>query len=433
MIGKHIGLLITVLFLGLFSQAQVLKNKKDFLSYHITNSIYPPSESGLKNPDGKEYSYGFGIQYWKSLKKKIRFSAGFHGTFSNFTPLFIKDDQLGAAAFTNQLDGIFHIYAFREENPLNVFLSAGVGLGLFSNNFAVYAPGGTGISYYFPEGFRLLLQAQIRQPLTAGITKHYMFYSLGFAQSAPRAKMKKLFERPVMPTVIVKPKDTDEDGIVDSLDLCPNEKGLLQGCPDIDNDLIANKDDRCPDIAGLARYQGCPIPDTDDDGFNDEIDSCVNIAGKLNGCPDRDFDGIADKDDECPDLAGINALRGCPEITREVKDKVSYAARNILFRFASDELLESSKKALNEVVEILKRDTSLKLNIEAHADNRGTHERNLMWSEKRSLAVANYFKQQGISAERLTSKGFGDSKPIADNNTEEGRAQNRRVELILNY
>ncbi len=433
MIGKHIGLLIIVILIGLSSHAQILKNKKDFLSYHITNSIYPPSESGLKNPDGKENSYGFGIQYWKSYKKKIRFTAGYLGTFSNFTPLFVKNDLLGAAGFTNQLDGMIHLFAFNEEKPLNFFLSAGVGMGLFSDNFVLYAPGGTGICYYFPEGFRLLLQAQIKQPLTAGITKHHMFYSLGFAQSAPRAEMKKLFELPVLPPAVASVKDTDSDGFIDSLDLCPNEKGLLQGCPDTDNDLIADKDDRCPDIAGMARYQGCPIPDTDNDGFNDEVDSCVNKAGKLIGCPDRDFDGIADKDDECPDLAGINALRGCPEITREVKDKISYAARNIQFRFASDELLESSKKALNDVVDIMKRDTSLKLNIEAHADNRGTHERNLMWSEKRSLAVANYFKQQGISAERLTSKGFGDSKPIADNNTEEGRAQNRRVELILTY
>jgi hypothetical protein len=82
MIGKHIGLLIIVILIGLLSHAQVLKNKKDFLSYHITNSIYPPSESGLKNPEGKENSYGFGIQYWKSFRKKIRFTAGYLGTFS---------------------------------------------------------------------------------------------------------------------------------------------------------------------------------------------------------------------------------------------------------------------------------------------------------------------------------------------------------------
>lgn len=433
MIGKHIRLLILFTLVCLLSHAQVLKNKKNFLSYHITNSLYPPSDAGLKNPEGKEYSYGFGIQYWKSLKRKIRFSTAYMGTFSNFTPLYVKGDELGAASFTNQLDGMFHLYAFKEESPLNLFLSAGVGVGVFSNNVALYSPGGTGISYYFSEGFRLILQAQIRQPLTESITKHHLFFSLGFAQSAPRAELKKLFELPVIAPPAITILDTDEDGIVDSLDLCPNEKGLLQGCPDKDNDLIADKDDQCPDAPGLARYKGCPVPDTDNDGFNDEADSCVQIAGKLMGCPDRDFDGIADKDDECPDMAGINALRGCPEITREVKDKVTYAARNILFKFASDELLTSSKKALNEVIDILKKDTSLKLNIEAHADNRGTHDRNQMWSEKRAAAVADYFKQQGISAERLTARSYGDSRPIADNNTEEGRAQNRRVELLLNY
>jgi outer membrane protein OmpA-like peptidoglycan-associated protein len=126
-------------------------------------------------------------------------------------------------------------------------------------------------------------------------------------------------------------------------------------------------------------------------------------------------------------------MNGCPEILSEAKKKVEYAARNILFKFASDELLPSSFKPLNEVVSIMNEEKELKLNIEAHADNRGTTERNMMWSERRAKAVAEYFISKGINKERLTYKGYGDTKPLADNATEEGRSKNRRVELYIGY
>jgi len=101
-------------------------------------------------------------------------------------------------------------------------------------------------------------------------------------------------------------KDTDDDGVRDKDDLCPETFGKyeLAGCPDKDNDGIADKDDACPDIAGKAEFKGCP--DTDGDGIIDSEDTCPNSAGKkeLNGCPDKDNDGIADKHDKCPDVAG---------------------------------------------------------------------------------------------------------------------------------
>lgn len=432
MISRIAGLLIVFCFSLNLLQAQApKKSKKDFFLFQFTTSLYPPSESGLKNPDDKIYSYGFGLNYWKLYRPKIWLSAGYHGVFSNFTPLFVKSDLTGRASFSSQLDAMIHLNALKDDHPWNMFLGAGIGAGIFPNKLALYSPVGAGLSAYFKEGARLFVQAQLRQPLTAGITKNFLHFSIGITQTPPRPEKKK--PEPIPEPIPVVIKDTDQDGYADSIDICPNIAGTIKGCPDRDNDGIIDIEDACPDTLGLPKYKGCPIPDTDGDGFNDEADSCINVIGTALGCPDRDGDGIADPYDECPDMAGINALRGCPEITVEVKEKVQYAARNIQFKFASDELLSSSLKSLEQVAIILKDNPELKLSIEAHADNRGTHERNMMWSERRAESVAKYFMSKGIAKERLTSKGFGDTKPVADNETEEGREKNRRVEMFIGY
>ncbi|MDR1593412.1 MAG: DUF5723 family protein [Prevotellaceae bacterium] len=109
--------------------------------------------------------------------------------------------------------------------------------------------------------------------------------------------------------------DTDGDGIPDDQDACPNEAGpaATNGCPDRDGDGIPDKDDRCPDQAGSKELQGCP--DRDGDGIPDIDDECPDQPGPkaTKGCPDKDGDGVPDKDDRCPDQAGPIALKGCPD------------------------------------------------------------------------------------------------------------------------
>jgi len=115
--------------------------------------------------------------------------------------------------------------------------------------------------------------------------------------------------------------DTDKDGFFDDVDKCPTVFGLARydGCPipDTDGDSINDEEDKCPTIFGLARYGGCPIPDTDGDGINDEQDKCPTVAGiaKYNGCPihDTDNDGVNDDQDKCPTLAGPAKYNGCPD------------------------------------------------------------------------------------------------------------------------
>lgn len=109
--------------------------------------------------------------------------------------------------------------------------------------------------------------------------------------------------------------DRDNDGIMDSEDACPDTYGqkVLKGCPDADGDGIADQNDKCPDTPGMRRFEGCP--DTDGDDVIDSEDVCPNVAGlaKFSGCPDTDGDGIIDSEDKCPTVAGIAAAAGCPD------------------------------------------------------------------------------------------------------------------------
>jgi outer membrane protein OmpA-like peptidoglycan-associated protein len=241
---------------------------------------------------------------------------------------------------------------------------------------------------------------------------------------------------PPMPVIT----DRDGDGIPDADDKCPDLRGLaaLQGCPDRDGDGIADGDDKCPDVAGIARYQGCPVPDTDKDGINDELDKCPTVPGvsRYMGCPipDTDGDGINDEEDKCINDKGPASNFGCPVISEEIIRKVNRAAENIFFVSNSDKLMAKSFPKLNEVVTILTENPSLKVSIEGHTDDVGKDDVNQTLSDDRAAAVKAYLVSKGIAENRLTSAGYGETKPVADNKTAAGRAKNRRVEMILrNY
>ena len=241
------------------------------------------------------------------------------------------------------------------------------------------------------------------------------------------------------------PADSDGDGISDPNDKCPNVIGLSRydGCPipDTDGDGINDEEDKCPNQVGTAKYNGCPIPDTDGDGINDELDKCPSQAGtaKYDGCPvpDRDNDGINDENDKCPDVAGTAANNGCPEEKPEVSDKITKVvntnAQGILFTGTTVTLASKSNASLNNIVKILNENPDLKAKIEAHTDNAGNDATNMTLSTNRAEAVKTYLVSKGISADRITTEGFGETMPIADNNTAAGRTKNRRVEIKVMY
>jgi len=224
--------------------------------------------------------------------------------------------------------------------------------------------------------------------------------------------------------------DTDMDGINDEVDKCPTVAGLAKyaGCPipDTDNDGVNDEEDKCPSVAGVVRYAGCPIPDTDGDGVNDDLDKCPSEAGlsQLNGCPDRDKDGVADGDDKCPDVAGPADNNGCPKM-----QNAKLNTQKIQFVTGSSNLTAASKAIIKEGAKELNSEDfkSARLEIRGYADEVDTPEYNQVLSENRAKAVKAEFVKNKVSADRITTIGFGETQPIADNSTKKGRAQNRRV------
>lgn len=232
--------------------------------------------------------------------------------------------------------------------------------------------------------------------------------------------------------------DTDGDGIKDSDDACPEVAGLaaLNGCPDADGDGIADKDDACPTEKGTKANNGCP--DADGDGVVDGKDKCPNTAGPAanNGCPwpDTDGDGVLDKDDKCPNEAGVASNNGCPEVVikEEAVKKLNEFARAIYFNSGKSTFRTGTTGKLDLIAGIMKEYPKANFSIQGHTDSSGSNSLNQRLSEKRAKAVLDYLiTKGGIDSKRLTSAGFGEDYPIADNKTRAGRAENRRVEIKL--
>lgn len=232
--------------------------------------------------------------------------------------------------------------------------------------------------------------------------------------------------------------DSDGDGIEDSKDSCPNEAGLAEfnGCPDSDGDGVADKNDDCPTVAGLKAMNGCP--DKDGDGVADGKDNCPDEAGPAanNGCPwsDRDKDGVLDKDDKCPDEAGTVANNGCPEAVEpsaEVVAQLNSYAKTILFDTGKSSFQKQTLPVLEAITAILKEYPEADFTIEGHTDSVGSKTLNQRLSDDRANAVMAYLVKNGISDLRLVAYGFGEDYPIDTNATRAGRKNNRRVEVKL--
>lgn len=360
----------------------------------------------------------------------------------------------------------------KEASRLAPFVSMGVGVMNFSgantgglrNGFTVGVSPTAGIDWRLTENFKLLASAGYK----VNGKNNFREYSVGLGFS------------------LKKRKDSDNDGVLDKNDECPNEFGpadnngcpypdrdgdgvidaedqcpdlpgkLANGCPDTDGDGVADADDKCPNVAGengkdcpddtdgdgIADVddacpeaagkdgKGCPV-DTDGDGVADVNDKCPNEAGSFDGCAtdpdaprviDTDEDGIPDAEDDCPADKGSAETKGCPVYTPELPVEV------ITFRFNSTELLPVYKKALDEIA-LLMKEYDFKLELSGHSDKTGDEAYNLYLSRLRGSAVLEYLVEKGISRTRMTSKGFGVSEPVGDNASRVGRAKNRRVEI----
>ncbi len=240
------------------------------------------------------------------------------------------------------------------------------------------------------------------------------------------------------------PVDTDGDGVPDFKDKCPDTPAGIKvdakGCPlDKDGDGVADYLDKCPDTPKGVKVDsnGCPL-DTDGDGVADYLDKCPDTPKDVKidtkGCPlDTDGDGVADYLDKCPTVAGTVANKGCPEVKAEAKKIFEQALQGVQFEPTKDVIKPASLPILDQVVKVLIDNPTYKLEINGHTDNKGVADKNMTLSQKRSDAVKNYLVQKGVAADRLTAKGFGQTMPVADNATNEGRTKNRRVEFKVSF
>jgi OOP family OmpA-OmpF porin len=250
--------------------------------------------------------------------------------------------------------------------------------------------------------------------------------------------------------------DSDGDGVPDSRDQCPGTpRGVRvdpNGCPlDADGDGIPDYLDKCPKTAPGTKVdeKGCPLTDTDGDGVPDQFDKCPGSPPGIpvgpDGCPlDSDGDGIPDYLDECPHsppgakvLPNGCALKGdCrkPRPGEQVDAhgcalEQRFILRGVKFEFDSDRLLPESKVILNDVALTLASYPDVKVEVEGHTDNIGTDAYNLGLSERRAIAVKTYLGGRNVKGDRLVPVGYGESRPIASNDAEAGREENRRVEF----
>ena len=246
--------------------------------------------------------------------------------------------------------------------------------------------------------------------------------------------------------------DNDEDGVLDTADKCPNAKEDADGfededgCLDADNDSdgVLDDEDKCPQEAGEAALNGCPVVDADKDGIPDADDKCPQTPGvtQFKGCADSDSDGLADPDDKCPNEPetrnGFEDEDGCADLPPPVLTKVKMGAGKIdldgkvMFETGISTLRSESLGLLNEVVALLQANPKIrKVRIEGHTDSSGADAVNLTLSNARAGSVRDYLVKKGVSADRLVAKGFGETQPIADNSTPQGREANRRVVFVI--
>ena|GEM_PF-536223 len=251
--------------------------------------------------------------------------------------------------------------------------------------------------------------------------------------------------------------DTDGDGIIDGDDACVDVAGeaRFNGCPDSDGDGIGDNVDKCPQESGVKKYEGCPIPDSDGDGFDDDNDpcpktpgdvggcpdsdgdgfidkddACPETPGKIKGCPDSDGDGIADKDDKCPNEAGVPEKQGCPAVKKPTRAEMinRYCAAPISFGSGSSQS-DTYNQSISDIAGFAKTYPEAYLNVSGYTDSQGAESANLRLSKKRAKKVADSLIAAGVSPDKITYEGYGETNPVADNLTKEGREMNRRVQV----
>jgi OOP family OmpA-OmpF porin len=369
------------------------------------------------------------ITYGAAIGYDFNTNWGIEGSFNYFDT---KDDVSGAGVDSclYRLEAIFYA---QPESRWTPFIALGFG------HFDIDDPDDdSGLSLDFGFGFKYYLTDKIAfrtdiRHVTVKPGNNYLYtagvsFAFGGEKKAEVVRPRPV-EQPVAPAP-PPPKDSDGDGVYDDADKCPGTprgtKVDKQGCPiDSDGDGVYDNQDKCPGTPRGTKVdrQGCPL-DSDGDGIYDNQDQCPGTPRgtkvDAKGCPiDSDGDGVNNDIDKCP-----NTPRGA-----SVDKRGCWVLKGVTFDTAKANIDAGDAAILDAVVNILAQNSSVNIEIQGYTDNKGSADYNQKLSEKRAQAVMDYFISKGIDKGRLTAKGFGISNPAASNDTPEGRAENRRVEL----
>jgi len=412
--------------------------------------------------DNSTFAVDLGVGY--DLNSSLMVEGHLMGGKLDYAPNDSADNTFDSDLFSlnAQLHYMFdNGYLLKEDARIAPFLFVGAGAVRTKEGFGAVVPLGGGLKFRIDDLFSIQLRSAYN--LTTRDEYNYLQHTLGFVWNLGSAGMTerkpkdsdgdgivdKMDKCPDVagvesnqgcPELVEEPKDSDGDGIVDASDRCPNVPGVLAngGCPEVkdtDKDGIPDDEDKCPNYPGVRSNDGCPeIVDTDKDGIADANDKCPNVYGVASndGCPevlDADKDGIADADDKCPNEYGIAANNGCPEVDEESREVLDLAIEGIQFETGKDIIKSESYGILNRVVTIMNTHPAYNLSIEGHTDSQGNDAMNLDLSKRRAAAAKTYLVNKGISSSRITSEGYGETRPRDTNDTSAGRARNRRCEL----
>jgi outer membrane protein OmpA-like peptidoglycan-associated protein len=428
---KVIGLTL-ILFASLLSNAQdqkVNKNKPAAIALKasILNFKQTPQTEGLTVS-----TPALGVQFFKGLAPKL--DAVVNLDFSSLKyPYYVSLKQ--PKATTNSMyaaiDTRVHIKLATDDKALVPYAILGLGLAKDATKFTGYAPMGLGLQFKAKQGSYFHLFAT-HNAEASKLTKMHQNY--GVSYSFPlKLKEKKAIALPTAPVQA----DQDDDGVSNDKDDCPERSGLLKykGCPvpDEDGDGINDENDQCPNAEGTVQYRGCPVPDTDKDGIPDDQDKCPTLAGlaRYNGCgiPDTDKDGVNDEMDQCPNVPGIAGNNGCEDL----QPKLNTIAAALKFETGKVNIALKSLQGLDSLIQIMTQYPNTSLTIFGHTDNTGTRKINDRLSLLRAKKVQTYLVKKGLAINRTTLIGLADTQPIASNATKNGRAQNRRADLTIQY
>ncbi|MEW6440951.1 MAG: OmpA family protein [bacterium] len=339
------------------------------------------------------------------FSERISVEGDFDYAFSEFNgpPPAEAYDGLNANHYFGLLNGLYHFKPVLSES-LRPYLLAGVGGGHldtgrfsetgFAGNY------GAGLQYVLSD--IVALRGEVRHLLMTDPSESNVIVSLGLAMTfggeEPAA--------PAPPPPPAAPADSDGDGVVDASDACPDTP---RGC--------------------VVDERGCHL-DSDGDGVCDGVDQCPDTPKgcivDARGCPlDGDGDGVCDGIDQCPDT---------PKGAKVDEKGCSFRGgvlEGINFEFDKATILPDSYPVLDDAALFLKSNPNTVVEIGGHTDSKGKAAYNQKLSERRAEAVRQYLISKGVPASQMTSKGYGLTKPIADNATDAGRAKNRRIEFTI--